>query len=128
MRLLEVIVKTLGVVCNCRYKGESIINAPPATVFEYIDPLPDGPRAKWDSNMKKIELLKWIESVSKRAGTANNAVFISIFTYKLNNQIHKLQALLSPRPTKLAKGDIVTGHSVRIPSFRPSVRIPSVTN
>ena len=45
------------------YKGESVINAPPSTVFYYVDPLPDGPRAKWDSNMKKIEVLDWLEKV-----------------------------------------------------------------
>ena len=47
-----------------RYKGESIVNAPPNTVFYYVDPLPDGPRARWDSNMKKIEVLEWIDKVS----------------------------------------------------------------
>ena len=40
-----------------------MINAPPSTVFYYVDPLPDGPRAKWDSNMKKIEVLEWLEKV-----------------------------------------------------------------
>lgn len=49
---------------HCRYKGEAIYNCPPRTVFDYVEPLPDGPRAKWDTNMKKIEILKWIEKVS----------------------------------------------------------------
>lgn len=47
-----------------RYKGECMIDAPPATVFSYVDPLPDGPRGKWDSNMKKIETLENIEKVT----------------------------------------------------------------
>ena len=45
----------------CRYKGEAEYNAPPKTVFEYVEPLPNGPRPKWDKNMKKIEILKWID-------------------------------------------------------------------
>ena len=50
---------------HCRYKGEAIFNCSPRTVFDYVEPLPDGPRAKWDTNMKKIEILKWIEKVSR---------------------------------------------------------------
>lgn len=50
---------------NHRYKGEAIYNCPPKTVFDYVEPLPDGPRAKWDTNMKKIEILKWIETVGE---------------------------------------------------------------
>ncbi|KAL5004816.1 hypothetical protein ScPMuIL_018272 [Solemya velum] len=41
------------------YKGEALLNAPPKAVFDYVEPLPDGPRAKWDKNMKKIEICKW---------------------------------------------------------------------
>lgn len=38
---------------------------PPKTVFEYVEPLPEGPRMKWDKNMKKIEVLKWLDKVIK---------------------------------------------------------------
>lgn len=55
------------------YKGECIINAPPATVFRYVDPLPDGPRGQWDSNMKKIEVLKWLEHPNFRVNRACTA-------------------------------------------------------
>lgn len=40
------------------YKAEMTVNAPPATVFEYIDPWPDSPRLRWDSRMKGLETLK----------------------------------------------------------------------
>ena len=63
MALLVFLMMWLKSVCIFRYKGESVINAPPSTVFYYVDPLPDGPRAKWDSNMKKIEVLEWLEKV-----------------------------------------------------------------
>ncbi|XP_063435333.1 stAR-related lipid transfer protein 5-like isoform X1 [Mytilus trossulus] len=43
------------------YKGEAEYNVPPKTVFEYVEPLPEGPRMKWDKNMKKIEVLKWLD-------------------------------------------------------------------
>lgn len=46
-----------------RYKCEAEYNVPPKTVFEYVEPLPDGPRPKWDKNMKKIEVLKWLDKV-----------------------------------------------------------------
>lgn len=55
------------------YKGEAVINAPPSTVFYYVDPLPDGPRAKWDSNMKKIEVLEWLEKPLLRINRACTA-------------------------------------------------------
>lgn len=41
-----------------------MLNAPPKAVFDYVEPLPDGPRAKWDKNMKKIEICKWFTNVS----------------------------------------------------------------
>uniref|UniRef100_A0A8W8IAA2 START domain-containing protein n=1 Tax=Magallana gigas TaxID=29159 RepID=A0A8W8IAA2_MAGGI len=56
-----------------RYKGEAIYNCPPKTVFDYVEPLPDGPRAKWDTNMKKIEILKWIETPDLRINRACTA-------------------------------------------------------
>lgn len=43
------------------YKGEALYNAKPKAVFDYVEPLPDGHRAKWDKNMKKIEIVKQIE-------------------------------------------------------------------
>jgi len=52
------------------YKGEFTLDASPATVFHYVDPLPDAPRAKWDSNMKKIEILEWIERPHLRINRA----------------------------------------------------------
>ncbi|XP_048734306.1 stAR-related lipid transfer protein 5 isoform X2 [Ostrea edulis] len=55
------------------YKGEAIYNCPPKTVFDYVEPLPDGPRAKWDTNMKKIEILKWIEKPDLRINRACTA-------------------------------------------------------
>ncbi|XP_011445354.1 stAR-related lipid transfer protein 5-like isoform X2 [Crassostrea angulata] len=55
------------------YKGEAIYNCPPKTVFDYVEPLPDGPRAKWDTNMKKIEILKWIETPDLRINRACTA-------------------------------------------------------
>lgn len=55
------------------YKGEAIYNCPPKTVSDYVEPLPDGPRAKWDSNMKKIEILKWIEKPDLRINHACTA-------------------------------------------------------
>ncbi|XP_022333397.2 stAR-related lipid transfer protein 5-like isoform X2 [Crassostrea virginica] len=55
------------------YKGEAIFNCSPRTVFDYVEPLPDGPRAKWDTNMKKIEILKWIEKPDLRINRACTA-------------------------------------------------------
>nr|XP_022333396.1 stAR-related lipid transfer protein 5-like isoform X1 [Crassostrea virginica] len=55
------------------YKGEAIYNCSPRTVFDYVEPLPDGPRAKWDTNMKKIEILKWIEKPDLRINRACTA-------------------------------------------------------
>lgn len=52
------------------YKGEAEYNAPPKTVFEYVEPLPNGPRPKWDKNMKKIEILKWIDEPVLRINRA----------------------------------------------------------
>ncbi|XP_069136982.1 stAR-related lipid transfer protein 5-like isoform X2 [Argopecten irradians] len=43
------------------YKGEAVYNAKPKVVFDYVEPLPNGHRAKWDKNMKKIEIVKQIE-------------------------------------------------------------------
>ncbi|XP_033750450.1 stAR-related lipid transfer protein 5-like isoform X2 [Pecten maximus] len=43
------------------YKGEAVYNAKPRVVFDYVEPLPDGHRAKWDKNMKKIEIVKQID-------------------------------------------------------------------
>lgn len=43
------------------YKCEAEYNVPPKTVFQYVEPLPDGPRPRWDKNMKKIEVLKWLD-------------------------------------------------------------------
>ncbi|XP_060062496.1 stAR-related lipid transfer protein 5-like [Ylistrum balloti] len=43
------------------YKGEAVYCAKPKDVFDYIEPLPDGHRAKWDKNMKKIEIIKQID-------------------------------------------------------------------
>nr|AJM13631.1 stAR-related lipid transfer protein 5-like protein [Mimachlamys nobilis] len=43
------------------YKGEAVYAAKPKVVFDYVEPLPSGPRAKWDKNMKKIEIIKQIE-------------------------------------------------------------------
>ncbi|KAL4228196.1 hypothetical protein ACF0H5_013630 [Mactra antiquata] len=55
------------------YKGECMLDAPPATVFKFVDPLPDGPRGKWDSNMKKIETLEWTEPPELRVNRACTA-------------------------------------------------------
>lgn len=50
---------------NYRYKGEVIYNCFFKIVFDYVEFLLDGFRVKWDMNMKKIEILKWIEIVGE---------------------------------------------------------------
>ncbi|XP_052795322.1 stAR-related lipid transfer protein 5-like isoform X1 [Mya arenaria] len=55
------------------YKGECMFDAPPATVFRYVDPLPDSAREKWDSNMKKIETLEWLQKDKLRINRACTA-------------------------------------------------------
>ncbi|XP_045156584.2 stAR-related lipid transfer protein 5-like [Mercenaria mercenaria] len=55
------------------YKGECIIDAPPATVFHYVDPVPEGPRGNWDSDMKKIEILEWLDKPDLRVNRACTA-------------------------------------------------------
>ncbi|XP_063045026.1 stAR-related lipid transfer protein 5 [Engraulis encrasicolus] len=42
------------------YKGEGVINACPEKVWECLKPEPNGIRVKWDSNVKKFELLEQI--------------------------------------------------------------------
>ncbi|XP_021355226.1 stAR-related lipid transfer protein 5-like isoform X2 [Mizuhopecten yessoensis] len=44
------------------YKGEAVYAAKPKVVFDYVEPLPNGHRAKWDKNMKKIEIIKQMEN------------------------------------------------------------------
>lgn len=44
------------------YKGIAEFNAKPRVVFDYVEPLPDGQRLKWDKTMKSIEILKQIDS------------------------------------------------------------------
>lgn len=47
------------------YKGEAVVNAAPMKVWECLKPIPNGLRVKWDSNVKKFELLEQItEDVS----------------------------------------------------------------
>ena len=46
-----------------RYKAEVTIDCDPETVFSYIDPTPDGPRAKWDKAVKELELVERIDKV-----------------------------------------------------------------
>ncbi|XP_005989702.1 stAR-related lipid transfer protein 5 [Latimeria chalumnae] len=47
------------------YKGEAIVNASPAKVWECLKPVPDGLRVKWDENVDKFELIEAIgENIS----------------------------------------------------------------
>lgn len=47
------------------YKGEAVVNAGLMKVWECLKPIPNGLRVKWDSNVKKFELLEQIsEDVS----------------------------------------------------------------
>ncbi|KAL3867162.1 hypothetical protein ACJMK2_044384 [Sinanodonta woodiana] len=50
------------------YKGEAEINAPPKTVFHYVDPLPPekGPRLKWDKSMTKVDIVEWLQEPELR--------------------------------------------------------------
>ena len=48
-----------------RYKTEGVIDAPPDTVFHYINPLPpDSPRSKWDDSIKERSILEKLDTVS----------------------------------------------------------------
>lgn len=47
-----------------RYKGEGVINACPEKVWECLKPEPNGIRVKWDSNVKKFELLEQVTEVN----------------------------------------------------------------
>ncbi|KAM9318250.1 stAR-related lipid transfer protein 5 isoform 2-T2 [Pholidichthys leucotaenia] len=42
------------------YKGEGIVSGSPEKVWECLKPVPNGLRVKWDSNVKKFELLEQI--------------------------------------------------------------------
>ncbi|KAH3843391.1 stAR-related lipid transfer protein 5-like [Dreissena polymorpha] len=42
------------------YKGECVYDAPPQTVFNYVDPLPDSHRGQWDTAVKHIETVEWL--------------------------------------------------------------------
>ncbi|XP_048471673.1 steroidogenic acute regulatory protein, mitochondrial [Rhincodon typus] len=42
------------------YKGEGIIKAAPKDVWECLKPVPEGPRVKWDKNVKSFELIEMI--------------------------------------------------------------------
>ncbi|XP_030620946.1 stAR-related lipid transfer protein 5 [Chanos chanos] len=42
------------------YKGEGIVNGSPDKVWECLKPDPHGLRVKWDSNVKKFELLEHV--------------------------------------------------------------------
>ncbi|KAM4744142.1 stAR-related lipid transfer protein 5 isoform 2-T2 [Anableps anableps] len=43
------------------YKGEGIVSGSPEKVWECLKPVPNGLRVKWDSNVKKFELLEQIK-------------------------------------------------------------------
>ncbi|XP_054878434.1 stAR-related lipid transfer protein 5 isoform X1 [Poeciliopsis prolifica] len=43
------------------YKGEGIVSGSPENVWECLKPVPNGLRVKWDSNVKKFELLEQIK-------------------------------------------------------------------
>ena len=36
----------------------------PETVFFYVDPVPEGPRAKWDKAVKALELVERLDKVN----------------------------------------------------------------
>ncbi|XP_035986070.1 stAR-related lipid transfer protein 5 isoform X3 [Fundulus heteroclitus] len=42
------------------YKGEGIVSGSPEKVWECLKPVPNGLRVKWDSNVKRFELLEQI--------------------------------------------------------------------
>ncbi|XP_015245284.1 stAR-related lipid transfer protein 5 isoform X1 [Cyprinodon tularosa] len=47
------------------YKGEGVVSGRPEKVWECLKPVPNGLRVKWDSNVKRFELLEQImEDVS----------------------------------------------------------------
>uniref|UniRef100_M3ZVS2 StAR related lipid transfer domain containing 5 n=2 Tax=Xiphophorus TaxID=8082 RepID=M3ZVS2_XIPMA len=43
------------------YKGEGIVSGTPENVWECLKPVPNGLRVKWDSNVKRFELLEQIK-------------------------------------------------------------------
>lgn len=45
------------------YKGEGIVSGTPENVWECLKPVPNGLRVKWDSNVKRFELLEQIKEV-----------------------------------------------------------------
>ena len=47
-----------------RYKAEAVMECDPETVFYYVDPVPDGPRAKWDRAVKALELVDRLDKVT----------------------------------------------------------------
>lgn len=57
------------------YKAEALINADPETVFSYIEPNPDGPRAKWDKAVKGLELLEKISEELSVCRTLTHSAF-----------------------------------------------------
>ncbi|CAI9719131.1 stAR-related lipid transfer protein 5-like [Octopus vulgaris] len=94
------------------YKAEMTVNAPPATVFEYIDPWPDSPRLKWDNRMKGIETLKKFDKDLRVMRTYTSSACIGLISprdfvdviYALSalNQSNVLRCLLiEPNKTKL---------------------------
>lgn len=46
-----------------RYKGEGIVNGSPEKVWDCLKPEINGLRVKWDSNIKKFELLEQVSAV-----------------------------------------------------------------
>ena len=47
-----------------RYKAEAMMECDPETVFFYVDPVPEGPRAKWDKAVKALELVERLDKVN----------------------------------------------------------------
>ncbi|XP_064607736.1 stAR-related lipid transfer protein 5-like [Liolophura sinensis] len=119
-----------------QYKVEGIVNAPPETVFEYVDPKPgDSKRMKWDKNVKNIEAIeelgddmRIIRVVTSSAlmGVISSRDFIDVVKTVKNDDFISTNAVSIEHPKGAVDSKYVRGWNY--PSCLTCMRIPGEPN